>query len=364
MHRTRQRLDESWLDTVRRDGLALSRADAKSQSDRGIVLAAVNQCGLALAHAATELRADREIVLVAVSQKGQYVHGRPFSYAAAELQADRDFVLAVVGKAGLALEYAAPELQADRGVVLEAIGQDAWALRYSADELKADRETVLAAVSQNGHTLGQAAAELHADKEVVLAAVIQNGYALCSLEPDHELKADKEVVLAAVSQAPLALAHVAVELKADREVVLAAVSRNPHALQLAAPELQAAIREEGRKLGIYDAQAFARAELHPLIVQLFAASAHATAPIDVTCCTLTGDEIASMTLGTTEVEQGVAEFSELLRSRLAIPGRSLRVVLPYGGVLQDADTRQSLRHLLLRNPRVGPCADPGALSPS
>ena len=52
-------------------------------SDREVVLAAVQQCGRALEHASADLQADRDFVLAAVQRNGD-----AFRHASAELQED------------------------------------------------------------------------------------------------------------------------------------------------------------------------------------------------------------------------------------------------------------------------------------
>ena len=138
---------------------------ATRDSDREVVLAAVQQNGDALYYASTELQADREIVLAAVQQ-----YGDALKHASAELRADRNFVLAAVQQYGRALSWASAELQADREVVLAAVQQDGGALYWASAELRADREVALAAVQKNGGALEHASAELQRDDALLKAA--------------------------------------------------------------------------------------------------------------------------------------------------------------------------------------------------
>ena len=82
------------------------------ESDREVVLAAVQRDGRALKYASAELQADREVVLAAVRQ-----NGRALGYASVELQADRDFVLAAIERNADALRYTSAELQRDDAVL-------------------------------------------------------------------------------------------------------------------------------------------------------------------------------------------------------------------------------------------------------
>ena len=59
---------------------------------------------------------------------------------------DREVVLAAVQEWGLELQFASAALRADREVVLAAVQRDGLALEHASAELKADREVVLAAV--------------------------------------------------------------------------------------------------------------------------------------------------------------------------------------------------------------------------
>jgi hypothetical protein len=188
---------------------------ATRDSDRELLLAAVQQNGYELRYASAELKADREVVLAAVQQDGHALR-----YASAELRADRKVVLAAAQQNGDVLYfYASAELWADREVVLAAVRQDGCALGYASAELKADREFVLAAVQQNGGALQCASAEGKADREVVLAAVQQDGCLLCYASA--ELRADREVVLAAVRQDGGAFCYASAELQKDDAVLKA-----------------------------------------------------------------------------------------------------------------------------------------------
>ena len=92
---------------------------------------------------------DREMLLAAVQQDGYALR-----HASSELKADREFVLAAVQWNGYALEHASAELQADREVVLAAVQRDGGALRHASAELQADREVVLAAAQRDGRDFG------------------------------------------------------------------------------------------------------------------------------------------------------------------------------------------------------------------
>ena len=140
---------------------------------------------------------------------------------------DRELLLAAVQQNGRALEYASAELKADREVVLAAVQQYGYALEYASAELRADREVVLAAVQQNGRALCYASAELRADGEVVLAAVQQNGYAL--VWASAELRANREVVLAAVQDSRGgAFCYASAELQRDDAVLKAFLKASNH----------------------------------------------------------------------------------------------------------------------------------------
>ena len=89
---------------------------------------------------------DREVVLAAVQQDGRVLH-----MASAELKADREVVLAAVQQYGYALFFASAELQADREVVLAAVQQDERALRYASAELQRElqRDNTLLKLASN-----------------------------------------------------------------------------------------------------------------------------------------------------------------------------------------------------------------------
>ena len=112
----------------------------KRDSDREVVLAAVQQNGDALYYASTELQADREIVLAAVQQ-----YGDALKHASAELRADRNFVLAAVQQYGRALSWASAELRADREVALAAVQKNGGALEHASAELQRDDALLKAA---------------------------------------------------------------------------------------------------------------------------------------------------------------------------------------------------------------------------
>jgi len=86
----------------------LSAVELPFQSDKDVVLAAVNQTGKALRHASSDLQGDKEVVLTAVNQTGEALR-----YASPDLQGDKEVVLAAVNQTGEALRYASPDLQAD-----------------------------------------------------------------------------------------------------------------------------------------------------------------------------------------------------------------------------------------------------------
>ena len=119
-------------------------------SDRGLVLAALQQDANALEFAAPALRADRELVLRAVVQQG-----RALQFAAEALQVDQTLLLTAARRWLLPdwpwlLE--APPLRR-RAVCLAAVQADAEAFRALvslAAEWAEDREAVLAAVQQQG----------------------------------------------------------------------------------------------------------------------------------------------------------------------------------------------------------------------
>ena len=82
------------------------------QSNKGMVLVAVEANGYELGNASEVLREDREVVMAAVVQNG------------------------------CALKYASAALRADKEVVLEALAEDGRALKYASAALRADGEAV------------------------------------------------------------------------------------------------------------------------------------------------------------------------------------------------------------------------------
>lgn len=126
----------SWLEHVRRDGLALRFAGSFSQ-DRQVALAAVRQSGDALQFAPDELRTDREVALAAVGQKGRAVQ-----WASLEMQGDREVALQAVRQNGNALQYLSAILRTDPDVVMAAVGQHGSALRWAGPSLLQDAEVV------------------------------------------------------------------------------------------------------------------------------------------------------------------------------------------------------------------------------
>ncbi|KAJ8612093.1 hypothetical protein CTAYLR_002417 [Chrysophaeum taylorii] len=85
------------------------------ETDKRVVLAAVQHCGGALQGASDELRADKELVLAAVRQDG-----RALEYADATLRNDKDVVLAALHQDGRAFEFVGAELKEDKEIVLAA----------------------------------------------------------------------------------------------------------------------------------------------------------------------------------------------------------------------------------------------------
>jgi hypothetical protein len=124
------------IELVQMDGNILSLLHALQypfNSDKDVVLAAVNQTGEALRDASHDLQADKDVVLAAVNQTGEAL-----SYASRDLHADKDIVLAAVNQTGEALRYASHDLQADKDVVLAAVNQNGEALRYASPDLQTD----------------------------------------------------------------------------------------------------------------------------------------------------------------------------------------------------------------------------------
>lgn len=150
----------------------LNCAPPEDFRDATKVLAAVCHCGYDL-NMCPMFQSDRKIVLAAVE-----ANGMALQYAAKSLQADKEIVLAAVTRDAFALKYADKSMKADREVVLAALtgsGGHRDALRLSAEELKSDRDVALAAVSTHGYALEYVSADLQADRQIVLAAVRQAG---------------------------------------------------------------------------------------------------------------------------------------------------------------------------------------------
>jgi len=132
-----QAVKDSWGD-------ALCYASAARQSDRDLVLEAVQLRGMTLQYASKELRDDPQVVRAAVEQDWQ-----AFRCASARLQADRGLATLAVAQQSEALEHVSSALKADRDFMLKAVLADGRSLRYALGDVARDRELCLAAFKQN-----------------------------------------------------------------------------------------------------------------------------------------------------------------------------------------------------------------------
>lgn len=209
----------------------LKWADKSLQSNKDIVLAAVNKNWRALQYIPKKLCDDKDIMLAAIESQepnayypeyGKNLFGKELLYVstftesplayATELKKDKDIVLTAIKKNCFAFAYASPQLQNDpevlaaainnqekrqeflspkksnklRGVVDDNIMDElnvevynhiysplAWTPKFSNDS-----KLVLAAVRKNGLALEYASKELQNNPDIVLAAVRENGTAL------------------------------------------------------------------------------------------------------------------------------------------------------------------------------------------
>jgi len=191
------------LDAIdRSNGHAIKYASDQVRADRGAMLAAMRYDPSLCRYARGDLRTDRAIILAALQGGEMNVRQLPWHYCA-ELCGDREFMLVMVRARGTALRWACELLQGDRELVCAAVHQDGLALEHACAELRADRQLVLAGVQHRGQAsayrrsaLAYACTELRADRQLVRSAVQCNAWALQCAAPD--LQADRELLLIAL----------------------------------------------------------------------------------------------------------------------------------------------------------------------
>ncbi len=125
-------------------GLRVASDDVKEVfgDDKGLVREACKQDPRAFAFASNGLRGDKGFVLELLQDKDS--HGVALKYAHA-LQSDREVVLAAVQRSGTALQFACEELRADKGIVLQAVRSSWSAISFAADDLRNCQEVKIAA---------------------------------------------------------------------------------------------------------------------------------------------------------------------------------------------------------------------------
>ena len=129
----------SWQ--FRRADIIMRLAPSRLERHRGLVLglAVLKQRGCWLQYAGASLQSDREVVLMAVE-----LNGDSLQYADLSFRSDREVVLAAVTRHGCSLQYAGASLQSDREVVLMAVKQNGDSLQYANWIFLSDREVVSA----------------------------------------------------------------------------------------------------------------------------------------------------------------------------------------------------------------------------
>jgi len=224
----RKKLKDLWSDygiaseCVRQNWECLSKVDADLQSDRKLVLLAMEQSWKAielLNNGAQKTHwADRGIAMCAVKQDW-----KAFQHTDKELMDDRYVVLPAVRENYRCLEFVskdqASRYWADQEVVIAALEQDAKKAIEMADKnLYGNRKVMLQAVTHYGAALRFGTDEVRAERYIVEAAVTQDGMALEFAS--EALRADRELaVLALQGSEGRAFDFLAEALQRDEELV-------------------------------------------------------------------------------------------------------------------------------------------------
>lgn len=140
-------------------------------SDRDIMLAAVNLFGAVLQHASDELRCDSKVVLDSV-RATQCEGFEALQFANETLRASREIVKAAVENRAASLQYASRALRADRDIVKAAVQRSADALQYASHALRVDRSFLLSVLEHNTHVLRFVPPALWKDCDFVLDAIV------------------------------------------------------------------------------------------------------------------------------------------------------------------------------------------------
>jgi len=148
------------MEAVKQDGSAISFASTSLQADRDVVMTAMRNTPFTIENIPRHVM-TKPFVIELVQMNGNILSflaavGLPF-------QSDKDVVLAALNQTGKALRYASSDLKGDKEVVLTAVNQTGEALRYASPDLQGDKEVVLTAVNQTGEALRYASPDLQAD---------------------------------------------------------------------------------------------------------------------------------------------------------------------------------------------------------
>jgi hypothetical protein len=241
--------NELYLVAVKKDATVLRYASTKVQSDKDVILAALDapnnqEIDVELINQYDELRDDPDIYRLVVTLKGVD------AYRSELLLNDKQFVLSVLSNNNSVYEMLSQELQNDvdvlhslnyipeqlrsnRDFVLQIVTNNGDQLQYASSDLRDTREIVEAAVKNTGKSIVYASEQLRADPEIIILAMKESfcdGIQLLSTQLSL-MKQHREIIIQAVKQNGLCLRHIPSDMRCDREIVCAAVKQNGNAVQ-------------------------------------------------------------------------------------------------------------------------------------
>jgi hypothetical protein len=226
---------------LEKHGLNLQFAK-EHQSDRKMVLKAMESNPDAYQFASDELRKDYELSLKAIDfnlwnfsytlneeikenveivKKVLESHGNCFINLSSAMKYSKE-LLSIAMKTFPDVFFQSPEsLQKDEELIVKLLNKESNYFRMIDDSFTKNRNIVNLAVRKNGLLLSYASKELKNDKEIVLDAVLSNGSAIQFASP--KMKSDKEIVLASIRKDHTNLIFAAKPLREDRDVLLVAL---------------------------------------------------------------------------------------------------------------------------------------------
>ena len=154
------------LEAVSRDYTQFRDASERLKNDVAFMIRVVRVSPYCLTIASDAMQSNRDVVLAAVETRGTMI-----AYASPELKSDREIVIAAVTNEGEALLVAEDAYHNDAEVVKLAASNWPLALHYATRDVRDNKEVVLAAVQSHAMALQHASERLRGDVDVVTAAM-------------------------------------------------------------------------------------------------------------------------------------------------------------------------------------------------